>query len=192
MNRYVSIDIETTGLDKQICQLLEVGAVIDDLDNMGDALETLPKFHCYIVRDFYVGEPYALAMHAEIFKRISKREAPYSYFTELEFATAFHKFLFSHGLDERSIKVAGKNFASFDEHFLTPVFRNLPDYAKAKDMKFSHRVLDPAILYWQRDKDSWIPGSSVCMERAGMDGEVAHTALEDAQMVVELVRGKLK
>ena len=34
--RYVSIDIETTGLDRQNDQVLEVGAVIEDTDKQLD------------------------------------------------------------------------------------------------------------------------------------------------------------
>ena len=43
---YVSIDIETTGLDPETCQTLEIGAVFD---NWTLPIRELPTFHCYVV-----------------------------------------------------------------------------------------------------------------------------------------------
>ena len=44
---------------------------------------------------------------------------------------------------------------------------------------------------WLRD-DEKLPDSKTCYERAGMDPKVAHTALEDALAVVQLVRTGVK
>lgn len=193
MNKFLSIDIETTGLDKQTCQLLEFGAVIDDLDNLKKPLNELPKFHCYILRDFYVGEPYALAMHAEIFTRIAHKKEPWLYYTEGEFVSHFYHFLAQNGVDPSRIKASGKNFASFDEHFLSKIFREnsavyfVDNTVGTHKLKFNHRVLDPAMLYWDR-ADDWLPSSQTCMDRAGLKDKVAHTAVEDAMMVLKLIR----
>ena len=67
MTPYVSIDIETTGLNPMECQILEVGAVIDD----GRALENLPQFHCYVLHQQIVGSAFALSMHPTILRRIA-------------------------------------------------------------------------------------------------------------------------
>ena len=32
--KYISIDIETTGLDRDLCQVLSIGAVIEDTNNI--------------------------------------------------------------------------------------------------------------------------------------------------------------
>jgi DNA polymerase III epsilon subunit-like protein len=53
-----------------------------------------------------------------------------------------------------------------------------------------HRTLDPAMLYTLYT-DPEPPSMKTCMERAGFEGEVAHTALEDALMVIRLLRHKL-
>jgi len=53
--KYVSIDIEATGLDHTYCQMIEFGAVLDDLRHQRP-LDELPQFHCYVLRDKYVGE----------------------------------------------------------------------------------------------------------------------------------------
>ena len=57
--KYVSIDIETTGLDPETCQILQVGAVIEDTQNLLP-LEELPKFNCIVEHPAYTGSPYAL------------------------------------------------------------------------------------------------------------------------------------
>ena len=78
-----------------------------------------------------------------------------------------------------------KNVASFDLPFLK---------AKIKDwgsVSWLARVLDPAVLYLDVAKDRSIPDMKTCMERAGLEGEVPHTALEDALIVLKLIRHKL-
>jgi oligoribonuclease (3'-5' exoribonuclease) len=54
----VFIDIETTGLNPDPCDIIEIGAVIDD---WLEPLELQPLFHCYIKQQQYKGEPYALS-----------------------------------------------------------------------------------------------------------------------------------
>jgi DNA polymerase III epsilon subunit-like protein len=82
------------------------------------------------------------------------------------------------------INIAGKNFASFDLLFLRQ--DNSFDYY----IKYRHRFLDPAILYW-RPGDDTLPDTETCMKRAGIEGKVAHDAIEDAIVVVKLIRNKL-
>jgi len=177
--KYVSIDLETTGLDPETCDIIEIGAVIDDLS---DPAIKLPQFHAYVVKESYQGEPYALSMHPKIFKRIATREEGYQYLQPEEVGKAFFEFLKENGLDG-TITAAGKNFASFDAKFL----HKLPEFEEW--VKIRHRVIDPAMMYWRPEEDGTVlPGTSVCMKRAGISGMVAHTALEDASVVVELVR----
>jgi DNA polymerase III epsilon subunit-like protein len=187
MSRYVSIDIETTGLNEEHCQIIEIGAVVDDFLN---PLAVRPTFHCYVKHNIFKGEPYALAMHAEIFRRIATMEAGYDYYWPGEVATQLGQFLKENGVyledpenprRERRGVVAGKNYANFDDKFL----RKLPKYDEW--VKLHHRVLDPAMLYWNPLLDIKPPGMKTCMERAGIRGEVAHTAVDDAIVVCELV-----
>ena len=84
-----------------------------------------------------------------------------------------------------SLTPAGKNFASFDRQFL----KRLPRFEQV--VKLSHRTIDPAILFFRLDDDK-LPDSKTCYERAGLDGKVAHTAVEDALAVVRLVRLGIK
>jgi oligoribonuclease (3'-5' exoribonuclease) len=71
---YVSIDIETCGLDDKNHSILEFGAIIEDTDNPLP-FETIPKFCTLLERpdNNYVGSPYALAMHKEIFQELAKK-----------------------------------------------------------------------------------------------------------------------
>ena len=81
----------------------------------------------------------------------------------------------------KAVTPAGKNFASFDRQFL----KRLPEFQNK--VRLHHRTLDPAMLFWLA-ADERLPDSKTCYERAGMDPKVAHTALEDALAVVQLIR----
>ena len=188
--KYISIDIETTGLNHDICNILEFAAVADDLKTQLP-LESLPTFQIYILQDHYIGEPYALGIHAEIFKKLANwKKTGINVCTPADLLPRFHTFLttscgHTNGDGPIKINVAGKNFGNFDSKFL----EKLPHHSLL--VKFNHRILDPAILYLDLEKDTdTLPSTETCMKRAGIDGEVKHTALEDALNVVRLLRKK--
>ena len=197
--RYVSIDIETTGLDPDKCQIIELAAVIDDLVT---PFEELPKFR-YLVKEaaepLYRGEPYALSMHAALFREIATRSAvpfdPYrSYLinedileSEARLTGCLRNWLKEYGVTPDLFLAAGKNFAGFDARFM----RRLP---QADLFTWEHRVLDPGPLY-MLPTDTIVPSTNTCIERAKMQGmEIhnipgdPHTALYDALMVCALIR----
>jgi hypothetical protein len=99
-----------------------------------------------------------------------------------DLATLLQAWLRAYGLNPKDVQAAGKNFASFDARFLAL----LPGFADL--IKFRHRVIDPAILFWRPLEDERLPDSKACSERAGDDGNVAHTAVQDALAVVRQVR----
>ena len=185
--------------------MLEFGAVIDDLANP-KPLDELPRFHTYILNDKIVGEPYALAMHKTILERISKKEEPYKYLSPQGLPRAFIGFLESNDYKKNTknqieINVAGKNFAMFDKDWLEPLFQDrclmnyssdTRTYSVLTSLKFNHRVIDPSILFFKLGQDEGLPSSKECMKRGGLEGEVAHTAVEDALMVVKLLRNAFK
>ncbi len=181
--KYVSIDLETTGLDPENCQIIEFSAIIDDGES---ALANLPKFHCYVVANEYRGDPYALSMHSTIFRRISDRPIEFRFICQTDLAVCFKNFLLNSGLTSH-ITVAGKNFASFDWRFL----RRMPAWDTT--IKIRHRVIDPGNLYWNPVLDGErLPNLKTCLKRAGFEHDVAHTAFEDALDVVLLVRHYLE
>ncbi len=182
MKPYVSIDIETTGIDHNTCMLLEFGAVIDDWVT---PISKLPQFHCYMDNgNTIVGEPYAFSMHSQILRRIAERDPKYLYCTSGKgLHNAFSKFLIEHNVikDEREAFLpGGKNFNSFDRQFLNKL--------NGWKIKMHHRCVDPTMLYW-------IPGEippslEECKIRAGFpnEGEVKHNAIDDAIDVIRCVR----
>src|SRR5699024_6968893 len=67
--KYISIDIETTGLNPNNCQILSFGAVLEDT-NKNVPVEELPFFHCAILREKIEGEPFALNMNRDLLSKI--------------------------------------------------------------------------------------------------------------------------
>lgn len=61
--RYISVDLETTGLSLN-SDIIEMGIVIDDLSEV-KPVEELPKLRILFRHHVLSGEPYALGMHVE-------------------------------------------------------------------------------------------------------------------------------
>lgn len=182
---YVSIDIETTGLDPQRHQVLEFAAVID---NWKFPVDKLPRFHAILAHRDVVGEPYALQLNQRLLRILAGIDPlPESHccgvlLTPGELYRRFEDFLRSNGI-RLKVTAAGKNFAGFDLQFL----KQLPGF-KA-DRLFRHRTIDPALFFWDPLNDETPPGLEKCRERAGLTNSFqAHCALDDAIEVVRLVR----
>ncbi len=214
--KYLSIDLETTGLDPDRCDVIEFAAVLDDTMKPEVPIDQLPSFRALLVQDIYKGEPYALAMHKELLNEVCGRGAfassarselahdggvitnggtavsyqlrPFDLFSE------FEHWLVNVGMlklqdiprirldgKQPRILVAGKNFAGFDLRFLRRMAGNW-------DRLFSHRVLDPAMMFIRAD-DEKPPSLEQCLGRAGFSDGVTHTALNDARDVVRCIRG---
>lgn len=109
--KYISIDIETTGLSPTNDQILTVGAIIEDSENKRP-FEELPKFHVALLHGRITGSPYALNMNKHIiqnmntFMETKDEEKKKQLQTELglefvqprEVAGKFWQFLFVNGL----------------------------------------------------------------------------------------------
>lgn len=191
--QYVSIDIETLGLDPACCDTIEFGAVIEDTSDWKD-FEALPTFHCYLTkpRNIYKGDAYAMAMHQKILKRIGDREEGYSYVPGDMLDEVFAEWLEdNHLLEEdenrpnhkKPIVVAGKNFDRFDLRFLEVL-------GFGRKVIMRHRTIDPGSMYFDPQNDEVPPGLEDCLLRAGIEKEVNHTAVEDALDVIKCVRAK--
>jgi oligoribonuclease len=68
--KYISIDIETTGLDPELDQVLSIAAVIEDTDNPL-SFEDSPKFHGVIKRHRISGGLYAINMNRELIETLN-------------------------------------------------------------------------------------------------------------------------
>jgi len=179
--RYVSIDIETLGLDSDWCDIIEFGAVVDDLIS---PIDSLPRFHCFVTipDNKYCGEPYAMAMHSEILSKIARRDEGFTYVPSDLLDEVFYSWLKENDLNDK-ITIAGKNFATFDLKFLEKV-------GFGEKTKYHRRIIDVGSMFLQAD-DEYIPSLKECMTRANLSSDVKHTAIEDALDVVKCIRFKL-
>jgi len=195
--KYVSIDIETSGLDPENCQILSFGAIVEDTENILP-YEDLPKFYSIIPSSKITGEPFALNMNKGLIEAINlyslskndsdkkELEAKYGclFLMEHDIVRKFRVFLNDHEFNLGKFNVAGKNFTGFDLKFL----EQLPDWGRL--VKLNRRALDPAILFADFTSDKELPNLTVCKERAGVSGVVTHNALQDAWDVIQVLRTK--
>ncbi len=183
--KYVSIDIETTGLDRLKCQILEFAAVVEDSANPMP-LEQLPTFKIMIAHDGLYWEEVAKEMHYKsgLFEAYSQSKKEFPRLSVFY----FHEFLKQNGfeVDKRgrvAISVAGKNFSNFDRVFL----ETLPGWVEL--IKINQRVLDPTLAYIDWENDNQPPTLEECKTRAGIiNTQVTHRALDDALDVIILLR----
>ena len=182
--KYVSIDTETTGLHSDNCQVIEFGAVIDDLEHPLPIVK-LPRFQCYIRHHEYRGSAFALQMNHKILARIAADNPNDMIINPDDLVDFFERFLLDNGYDEGDKFIAaGKNFASFDWPFLKNL--NIDNMAVA----VHYRMLDPMSMYITKD-DIVPPDMEECQRRAGLKPFVAHNAIDDAYDVIRLIRYKL-
>jgi oligoribonuclease len=201
--RYISIDLETTGLDPSTCQIIEFGAVLEDTNNVLP-IDELPTFHAYVKpkNGHLSGNIFALNMNGGIIEKLKNEHTlkdQYNFVDIDNLAEDFMFWLHMQGFEIKSnyelkyidgttqrytetLNVAGKNFSVFDKRFLdlVPKFNDL--------IRIRHRVLDPAMLYFDPIHDEMLPNLKTCKERAGIEGEVAHLAVSDCIDVIMLIR----
>lgn len=193
--KFVAIDIETTGLNKELDHVLQIALVVEDTHNPHTPVEDLPTFEALIWYDRISGSPFALNMNREIVELLAtarpgpvdfrdRRVDVYERLNEALFtAIAWLDMLYDNGkalVKPTKFVAAGKNAAGFDLPFLGPDFQK----------HFHHRVIDVGSValganrsgaFWQEDRP---PG----MRELHENDEPTHDALEDARDVVRLLR----
>ena len=198
---YISIDIETTGLDRENDQVLEIGAIIEDTYNPLP-FDKIPKFHAIIEHDRYEGGAYAINMNQRIFKILAEQPRTEhelnQYVTKHNIVQAdgvvidFYYWCTQHLQNkpkdtQTPVKcvVAGKNYIDFDKPFL----HRLPEWNKY--FAFHRRALDPGTLFTDFIMDKNPPSLEQCLERAGIeDTVVTHDAIKDSWQVIQVLRTK--
>jgi oligoribonuclease len=115
---YISIDIETSGLNPDSNHVLSIGAIIEDTTKKLP-YEDLPKFNAVVLQHNIQGSPRAITMNKEIIsmmgdylegtdevREILNNNSGYKFYTEDEVAKEFYYFLdengFSQGLHNNS------------------------------------------------------------------------------------------
>lgn len=197
--KYVSIDIETSGLNPETCQILSVGLILENSNNKL-SFEEIPKLHIILLHGFIQGEPYALNLNKGIIERaleyqkyaknnerVSSHYKGYTFLKPEDVAAHIQYWLkvneFGNGRHD-VLNVAGKNFGTFDKLFI----EKLPEWNKK--FKIHQRILDPTVMFTDWIEDETLPNLSVCKARAGMSDVVSHDAIDDAWDVIELLRIK--
>lgn len=182
MTRFCSLAINTTGQHADLCNVIEIGAVIDDTTNPIDDDER-PEFHSYILEDVYQGEPSVLSVLEADLGRIARKEKPFRYLTP---AAAIHDlsgWLHEYWGDTDPVLFAGKNLGIFDFKFLT----KMPGWSDY--IIYRPGVLDPGPLFMDPKKDSGLPTLDTCCERAGIEyPDEEDTVLQQAQLVAEVLQ----
>lgn len=209
--KYISVDIETSGLNFDSNHVLSIGAIIEDTTKKLP-YEELPKFNAIVLQHNIQGSPRAITMNKEIISMMGEylegddelkerlnNNSGYQFFTEDEVVKEFYHFLEKNGFVNGStysgfrthiggqtkpitINVAGKNFGTFDKLFL----EQLPWWKKL--IRIRSRIIDPSVLFVDWSNDEALPSLIKCKERANIEGIVTHNALEDAWDVIELLR----
>ena len=213
---YVSVDIETSGLDHEKHKVLSIGAIIEDTEKKLP-YEECPKFNAVVLQNEITGSPRALTMNKGIIAMIGEylegtddvrfnmnTILNYSFYREDDVVKKFYEFLWNNGfatLDSPSTHVNGKltpiidgktkpitlNVAGKNFGTFDKLFlQELPWWQKL--IRTRQRVLDPAILMVDWTNDKSLPNLTQCKERAGIEGIVTHDALEDAWDVIEVLR----
>jgi oligoribonuclease (3'-5' exoribonuclease) len=168
---YVSIDIETTGLDKQKSHVLQIAAIYDN----GKALEELATFNRVIKwKNLGYGEEYAMTLN----KRLLEQDKG-----TVSVARAREDFIswLSRVQPKGRLTAAGKNVQGFDLPILTNPVNGF------KMDRFLRRVLDPGSMF--AEDFNHVPNLSEINNITGRK-EVSHNALEDAWDVVHAIRYK--
>jgi hypothetical protein len=106
---YVSIDIETTGLDPLSNNVLSIGAIIEDTSKKLPYNEC-PKFNAIVLNKQLQGSPRAVTMNKEVISMIGdylegtdevrtilNNNSGYKFYEEEEVVKEFYRFLFANG-----------------------------------------------------------------------------------------------
>lgn len=159
--RLVALDLETTGLEPQIDQILQVGMLCfkAETGEVVGEFETLVRAPC----GRYLGGAYALAQNAALLKRLADGEG----IERESLRGKLHSQLNAWGFYENRPHAVGFNVAAFDVAFLKTLGKSL----------FHHRSIECGTLLMQ-EYETRVPVSSKVFSA----DTVAHTALADCYM----------
>lgn len=166
--KYISFDLETTGLDPRHSQVLQAAMVLEDTEQRV-AITELPSINIFFRNKFLQGEHYAMNMNRQLIDRCEKEgtNPDDAWFRIGRWLN--HQRVYPHS----KVVLAGKNVGAFDLQFCPGILRAY----------FHHRIIDVGSVFidWGRS----VPPSLGDLSET----KVTHDALADAQQVIEVLRG---
>lgn len=179
--KYLSIDIETTGLSPVKDQVLMFSGIVEDTEALLP-LDKLPHLTFILRHERIVGHAFALQMNAWILAlMVDSEQQKYSVFDLDEALDHLQEFL-RDNFGKGTITIAGKNVANFDWQFIKDWFDTI-------GFKVRHRMIDPGSVFFDSTK-GYLPNLDDIKEICGIEGEVTHDAYDDALDVIKVLRTK--
>jgi hypothetical protein len=193
--KYLSVDFETTGLDRKRDQVLQIALVEEDSRYPEIPLKDLPCLRLLCKYDRYEGSAFALVMNSRILAVLDKAQIGdtveldgTSYLvtegnnTDWEWGDGPWRQI-KHWLRDRGYSeenkpiIAGENVSSFD-------FQFIPDWLQEF---FQYRAInaESAKLDWSKDK---LEGLEKRLQKIDPSRKVTHGAYQDALDVIEFLR----
>ena len=194
---YVSLDLETTGVDIEKVEVLQIGAVLDDGFSPVNELETMNVLVENPIISY--AENYATGLNSWIFQELMKKHEDRTYKTEKPgnaivdlsgFLVKGASLAYKHdetysSWSRRKVQIAGKNPGSID----VPILKNWAKRNNASqwlnDGLIDYRFIDVGNLYFALFGRN--PGLNEINKVTGRS-EVSHDALDDAMDVIYAVR----
>jgi oligoribonuclease (3'-5' exoribonuclease) len=175
MRPYIAIDIETTGLDPDTCQVLEIGAVLNDPDK---GLLDCPTFRACVKHEVIKGTPRALQMNARLIEEIANGGGEWP----SNACGRFQKWLLQHlPPGDNSLHALGLNVGTFDLPFLNNI-DTWPSWL------FHYRSLDINSMYAE---PNGMQSTEALQSRLADDFKIPgklHEALYDARVSLAMAR----
>lgn len=183
--KIIGLDVETTGTDPNINQIIQVALVAFEMTMHADVVpvQDLPYLFLNIENREYVfshDELEALFMNVENLRAIHEGN---NIVSPSDVGKLIHNFITSWFKDDDSFTIIGKNVAQFDWQFLK-------GHSWLNDEPISKRIrfIDPTVLFMNPYQDSGVITSQTLYDRAGLNKPVKHNALDDARSMVEIYR----
>lgn len=194
--RTLSLDIETTHVKPALGSILSIGLQYAVFNKETGNISYTKSFYGTVHQDLYSGDPYALAMNAEVLKYIADSNSGKAVIIPeadvvikkdsiLDLWDSVIEFVDSLNLNEvDKLTLLGKNLQGFDLYWLG-YHLNKDLNSLLKDLKSGRRICDVATCF-VLPSDEVLPDLTTCIKRSGLNKEVSHNALEDAQDVTDL------